>query len=240
MDALVNRVEQHLARAPEDGRGWDVLAPVYLRLGRAAEAEQAYRNAVRLLGSSAARQAGLGEAILAGSGGVVTEKARAAFEAALAAEPAAPGPRFYLALAKEQEGKPEEAAAGWRALLAEAPADAPWRPAVEQALARVGAVAPPPGPDANQVAEAAGMTPADRSAMIEGMVDGLAERLQSDPEDVEGWLKLIRSYTVLGRTGDASAAGEAALRSVTADADRKRVEGLMADLGLQRTGAAAQ
>jgi len=69
---LVARAEAHLAANPEDGRGWDVLAPIYLRLGRADEAVTAYRNAIRLAGASASREAGLGEALSTTAGGVVT------------------------------------------------------------------------------------------------------------------------------------------------------------------------
>lgn len=238
LDSVVAKVEQHLAASPEDGRGWDVLAPIYLRLGRAEEAQRAYGQAIRLLGSNAARQSGLGEAILAGEGGIVTAAARAAFEAANAAAPGAPGPRFYLALAEEQEGKTEAAAAGWRALLAEAPADAPWRAPVEQALARVSRVEGLPGPSAPDLAAAEQIAPADRAAMIEGMVDGLAERLQAEPDDVEGWLRLIRSYVVLGRPNDASAAAKAALEGVGAPGERQLVEALIAELALPTSEAA--
>ena len=41
------------------------------------------------------------------------------------------------------------------------------------------------------------MSEDDRKAMINSMVAGLAEKLKSEPENVEGWLRLIRSYTVL-------------------------------------------
>lgn len=235
IEALVAKVEDHLARAPEDGAGWDVIAPVYLRLGRADEAAGAYRNAIRLLGSSAARQSGLGEAVFAAERGIVTAEARAAFEAANQADPTAPGPRFFLALAQEQEGDHDAAAKAWRALLAEASPDAPWRAAVEQALAREDAAA-------GTTAAAAADRPleAEQAAMIEGMVDGLAKRLKSEPDDVEGWLRLIRSYVVLGRSEEAAAAASEALEGVREEASRKRVEALIADLGVTPRGAGPQ
>jgi cytochrome c-type biogenesis protein CcmH len=220
-----------LAATPDDAAGWDVIAPVYLRLGRFADAERAYRNAIRLAGPSGSRHTGLGEAILASQGGVVTAEARAAFQAANEADPRAPAPRFFLALAAEQEGNSEAAAQGWQALLAETPETAPWRQAVIDGLARVGAP-PAPGPDAGQVAAAQAMAPGDRTAMIEGMVSGLAERLKTQPDDVEGWLRLIRSYSVLGRPDDAVNAVRAALRGVRATGERERVAALVSDLGL--------
>jgi cytochrome c-type biogenesis protein CcmH len=237
VDALVARVEAHLTAAPDDGRGWEVIAPVYLETGRADDSVRAYQNAIRLLGSNATRQAGLGEAIVAAEGGIVTADARTAFEAANAADPTAPGPRFYLALAAQQEGDLGAAAEGWRALLAESQADAPWRASVEQALA---SIEQPDGPSAEQMAAAEDLSPADRTAMIEGMVEGLAERLQREPNDVEGWLRLIRSYVVLDRPTDAAEAARAALAGINAREERARVEALIAELGVTPTGASVQ
>jgi cytochrome c-type biogenesis protein CcmH len=238
IETLIAKVEEHLAKAPEDGAGWEVLAPVYLRLGRPADAERAYRNAIRLNGSSAARQTGLGEAIVAGQGGVVTAEAQVAFEAAQAADAAAPGPRFFLALAAEQQGDKAKAAEGWQALLADTPADAPWRPAVQEALARVAPEAPAgsPGPSAEQVTAAAQIDATARNAMIAGMVDGLATGLQARPDDVEGWLRLIRSYSVLERPVDAARAVKTALASVQAPDARARIEALTTELGLPAGG----
>jgi cytochrome c-type biogenesis protein CcmH len=233
VELLIARAEEHLARDPEDGRGWEAIAPVYMLLGRPVDAATAYRNVIRLLGSNTARQTALGEAILTVQGGVVTAEARSAFEAANAADPASPAPRFYLALAAEQEGDLEAAADGWRALLAEASADAPWRDAVEEALARVSKDEPPPGPTAGEVAAAEAMTPDDQAEMIEAMVGGLAERLKREPDDADGWIRLIRSYVVLGRADEAAAAARAALAGITRSDERGRVEALIADLGLE-------
>lgn len=249
---MIRKVEEHLALRPEDGRGWEVIAPVYLRLGRLREAEQAFRNAIRLLGSTAPRQIGLGEAILASQGGIVTAEARGAFEAASALDPAAPIPRFYLALAVEQEGRAEEAADMWRKLLAETPIDAAWRPAVEKALARVAPGKAQPGeaqpvearpgetkigPSEEEIAAAQDMPAGHRAAMIESMVSQLAARLEDEPNNVDGWLRLIRSYVVLGRTDAAAAAARSALDGIN-PADRGKVEALIADLGVTPAEAA--
>jgi cytochrome c-type biogenesis protein CcmH len=240
IETLIAKVEAHLAESPEDGRGWDVIAPVYLRLGRADDAANAYRNAIRILGSNAARQSGLGEAILTAEGGVVTEEARNAFEAAHALDPKAPGPRYFIALAAEQEGKHEEAVAELRALLAEAPSDAPWRGALEQALASADPSARPPGPTSTDVAAAANMSDSDKNAMIGGMVARLAARLKEEPNDVEGWLQLIRSYVVLGKSDAAAEAARAALAGVQDAGARGRVEALIADLGVKPAEAGTQ
>lgn len=207
IDELVARAEAHLAANPDDGRGWDVLAPIYLRMGRAEDAVAAYTRALRLQGDSAGRQAGLGEAVVSAAGGVVSVEAQQAFERALALEPGQPKARFYLAMGLAQDGKSDEAAAGWHSMVADLPADSPWRRAAEQALSEVSAAtAEPagPGPSKDEVAAAAAMSDADRRQMIETMVAGLDEKLRANPKDAEGWRRLVRSYMVLGRRDDAS------------------------------------
>jgi hypothetical protein len=75
-----------------------------------------------------------------------------------------------------------------------------------------------PGPDGDDIAAAQDMAPADRAAMIQGMVGRLAERLQSEGGTVDEWLRLISSYGVMGRQEEASAAYEAARRDLAGDA----------------------
>ncbi len=72
------------------------------------------------------------------------------------------------------------------------------------------------GPSDEQIAAAAEMSESDRNAMVRGMVDGLAGRLEAQPDDLEGWLMLIRSYAVLQ---DAEAAHEAVRKAKLAFAD---------------------
>jgi len=105
MNLLIARAERHLAENPNDGAGWDVLAPIYFKTMRLGDAELAYRNAIRILGSSPERLTGLGETLVAGNDGIVIEAARDAFAAAERLKSGNPRARFYLALALEQAGK---------------------------------------------------------------------------------------------------------------------------------------
>jgi cytochrome c-type biogenesis protein CcmH len=203
IEELVARAEGHLAANPEDGRGWDVLAPIYYRMGRYNDAVVAYRSAIRLQGSSVTRELGLGEAIAANAGGTITTEAQAALERALVLEPQNPQAQFMLATAMAQEGKSAEASHAWRSMLAGLPADSPWRGAVEQSLARLGEQPAIPGPSADDVDAAALMSDKDRAQMIEDMVAGLDQRLRENPQDAEGWQRLVQSYVVLGRLEDA-------------------------------------
>jgi len=255
--ALVSQVEAHLAHNPQDGRGWEVLAPVYMRLGRFDEAVTARRHALRLLGATGAREADLGEALVAESDGVVTEDAKGSFERALALDPTHVKARFFVGLAAEQDGKRDEAAAIWRDLIAKAPAGAPWVDFVQGSLARLegndaapsavarapSAPAPPrpgtaaqaaPGPSEQDMAAAAELTPQQRGDMIRGMVDRLAERLKRDGTDIDGWLRLVRAYAVLGDRDKARAAASDARRALGSEPDKLRqIDELVKGLGLE-------
>jgi cytochrome c-type biogenesis protein CcmH len=210
---LVAKVEARLREHPEDSQGWDVIAPVYLKLGRFRDAANAYSTAARLGGETVRRLAGFAEASVLAADGIVGEEARLAYEKIGKLESGRPEPRFWLAMAKEQDGKLDAALADYQGLLSDAPADAPWRAAVESRIAEVakrlsgpGASADPRGPTAADVAAAAKLAPGDQARMIAQMVDGLAERLNRDGRDLAGWLRLVNAYMVLDRKDDARAA----------------------------------
>jgi cytochrome c-type biogenesis protein CcmH len=232
LENLLAQVEAHLEKNPTDGRGWNVLAPVLARLGRYDEAVRAFRNSITYNGDSAERRSDLGEALLGAAGGVVTSEAKAEFERAVALSADDPKANYFLGLAAEQDGRNADAAAIWRGMLAKAPADAPWRPAVQAALVRVGGPAAPKLPD-GAMAAAKEMNEADRGAMIRGMVDRLATRLKQNGDDVEGWLRLVRAYMVMGDRDKAASAVTDARQAVANNAERLRQlnEGLK-NLGL--------
>jgi cytochrome c-type biogenesis protein CcmH len=232
---LVSQVEQHLARNPADGAGWELIAPVYMRLGRFGDAVEARRKALTLNGASAVREADLGEALAAEASGVVTAEAKLAFERALAHDAREAKARYFLGLAEEQDGKSDQAASIWRTLLAEAPADAPWAAFVREALERVsGAPAPAAGPSASDLAAATNMTDEERREMVRGMVARLADRLHGNGADVEGWLRLMRAYVVLGDRDKAKGAADDAKRALVDRPDElERVDELIKVLDLK-------
>ena len=236
--ALVSQVEAHLEREPNDARGYEVLAPVYLRLGRFADAVAARRKLLVLSGETSDRQADLGEALTAASNGIVTDEAKIAFERAVALDANAIRAQFYLGLAAEQDGDKPKAATIWRGMLEKAPPDAPWAATVRESLARVGgsppAVAKAPGPSADDVAAANAMSEKDRGDMIRGMVARLADRLKQNGNDIEGWQRLVRAYMVLGDRDKALAAATDAKRALAGDPDKlRRIEDMIKDLGLE-------
>ncbi len=233
---LVSKVEAHLAQNPNDARGYEVLAPVYLRLGRFADAVNARRKLLALSGDSAERQSDLGEALTAAANGVVTEEANIAFERATQLDPAEPKATFFIGLAAEQHGDRAGAAAIWRGMIEKAPADASWLPTVQEALGRVTgtpSAAGRGGPSADDVAAASSMSEKDRGQMIREMVARLADRLKKNGSDVEGWQQLLRAYVVLGDRGEAQKAAADAKRALASDPEKlNRIESVIKALGL--------
>ncbi|WP_295559258.1 c-type cytochrome biogenesis protein CcmI [uncultured Hyphomicrobium sp.] len=225
---LIARVEERLREHPEDGKGWDVIAPVYLRLQRFGDAAHAFAEANRLEGESVRRLLGFAEATLLAEGGVVTEPVRKAALRVLELEPKRIEVRAWIALAKEQDGDLPGAAAEYRDILAKAPADASWRTTVVERLAVVErkikgepvgnapSAAPAETPDA-ATPDVAGMSAAEREAFITGMVDRLAARLKDNGKDLDGWIRLARAYKVMGRENDAEGAVASARQNFAGD-----------------------
>ena len=248
---LVRKVEEHLAANPTDGQGYELLAPVYVRMGRLDDAVRAYAQAIRTLGATAEREAALGETLVLRGDGIVNEDAARAFKAALALEPDMPKARYFLGLAAEQDGRRAEAVAIWTKLVEEAPPGAPWVGVVRAALARAGApvpapvpqmkpAAPPaspglaiPGPNAQDVAAASNLSADQRSAMVQGMVDRLEQRLKASPKDLDGWLRLARAFQVLGDPAKVRGALDQARSAFAGDAEANaRIDAAAKELGV--------
>jgi cytochrome c-type biogenesis protein CcmH len=226
---VLAKVEAHLIADPDDGRGFAVIAPVYLHLGRFDEAAKAYLEALRILGEDASLRADYGEALTAGAGGIVTAEARAAFEKALAAQPDLPKARFYLGLAAEQEGDKSKAIALYQKLIADGPADAAWLGVVRERLAGLGVEAPA----GDAAAAIAALDPQAQQTAIRGMVEGLAAKLAQNGADAQGWLRLIRAYCVLHENDKARQALAEARKATAGDATAARdLDALAQEFGL--------
>ncbi len=217
IDELIARAEARVQNSPDDARGWLVLAPVYIRLGRPKDAVVAYQNIIRLVGSKPEYEAALGEAITIAANGMITAEARKHFETAAKADPGDVKSEFFLAAALGQDGKHKESIAAWQVLLAKSPSDAPWVAPAQKEMQRMQKLAgissmpksgdsQPGSPTKDQIAAVSDMSTRDRNAMVENMVSRLAEKLAQDPSNLKGWLRIIRSYAVLGRKDDATAA----------------------------------
>lgn len=241
---MVAQAEAHLVQNPNDGRGWDVLAPIYFRMGEFLKAQQAYAKAIELEGSTALRHASLGEAIVTTQEGTVTPEARSNFLRALELDPNAARPKFFLALGLGQNGQKEAAIDAFEALARTSPADAPWIRAVQVQIANLKGVETDAikletlpasttvqadtqpsqlgNPTQEDIAAASEMEAGDRMAMIKNMVASLDEKLADEPDNFEGWQRLLQSYIVLGEPDSAAKALERALKAFSSDTDQGR------------------
>jgi cytochrome c-type biogenesis protein CcmH len=234
IEVLLAKTEAHLAANPQDGKGWDVIAPVYLRLGQFDKSAVAFRKTLEINGPAFKSEIGLGEALAGLNNGMIGPDSEAAFRRAAALDPANPQPAIMLATAKAQRGEYVDAKSAFEAILANAPQDAPWRAIVQQSIAGIDVAMSQPGPTGADIDAASQMSAGDRTAMIETMVAGLDEKLKANPADKDGWLRLIRSYTVLGKTDKALEALQRAETGLAANATGlSEIKALAAELGLK-------
>ncbi len=232
IEGMVAQVEAYLERNPQDGRGWEVVAPVYMQLGRYDDAVKARRRALEILGPDAARLGDLGEAMVMAADGIVTAEARSLFERAAALDREDVMAQYYLGLAAKQDGRRDEAEKTWRALLARAPQGAPWIALVQNALARID----------EKTVPATDAASAEHGGSVQEMVERLAQRLKQDGSNLDGWIQLVRSYRVLGQADKATAAAAEAQVALAGDPDKLRrlAESIKAlDTELSENAAAA-
>lgn len=213
------RTEALFARNPENGKLADELSSAYLVAGRFQDAVNTYVEALRLNGDSAPRLVGYGMALAGYNGGTINDDALKSFEKAAKLAPDDFYPRLFIAEASRQAGKPKEAADGLQEFLDRSPKNSPWRPRVEELIEQLREQAATPqqlpssGAKDGNVAENTNAGK-DGSAAMEGvspemigrMVNGLAERLQKQPDDLDGWKMLVHSWLVLKDKEKAKAA----------------------------------
>lgn len=239
------QLRQRLDANPNDMAGWVMLARTERALGDHQNSVQAFARAIELAGAKASADlvADYGEALVFESFGTVSPRATEVFERVLALDPREIKSRFYIAAGRAQAGDYKGAIALWRGLTADAPPDAPWikevrarisdaamkggimpmsvAPERPSAIAGAGssglggAIAGSAGPSAEDVKSAQAMAPEDRTAFIKSMVQRLADRMKENPDDVDGWLRLGRAYTVLGEGPNSKAAFGQAKRRLT-------------------------
>jgi cytochrome c-type biogenesis protein CcmH len=226
---LIGRIEAHLATHPDEGKEYETIAPVYLRLGRFEDGVRARSEALRLLGETPDRLAALAQARIMAAGGVVTREASEAIAKALGLDPKHVKARFLRAMALEQEGKLEDAVAAYKTMLADAPPEAPWRAAVETRLARLA------GPASGEAAAIAGLPQGAQSAVIRQMVEGLAARLKQQGGSAQEWARLVRSYAVLGDSEKAGVALAEARAALPDEASRATLLQVARASGLEAT-----
>ena len=230
---MIARLEARLKDRPNDPAGWRMLGLSFYETGRFAESATAYKRAAQLEPKSAETWSALGEALTMARKNGVPADAQAAFRTALSVDPKDPRARYFLAVAKDLSGNARGAIDDLMAVLKDSKADDPWVADITRIVTgiaqrdkidiagRLAAVSPAPpasgkasaaipGPTRDQMQSASQLPPGQQQAMIDGMVQGLADKLKANPKNPDGWIMLMRSYVQLGRNRDAQAALESA------------------------------
>lgn len=238
LQLLVERAETHLKNNPEDGRGWDVLAPIYFRMGEGEKARDAYSKAIALLGESAQRLSGLGEVEVALAGGLVNDAAKSRFESAALLDSNDGRSQFYLGLSEAQAGNVPQAIEIWQSVALNQTISAEWRSITQRQLAALApsqnnAPALAPAIDQETIDQMRDMSVEDRQIMIEGMVAQLDARLSEQGGSVEEWLRLVRARVVLDQRDAAQNDLNRALSAFKDDAEKaSQIRSLGAELQL--------
>ena len=213
---------------PEDPVGWQELGAALFTSNRFAAAAEAYAKAVEADPESGVLWSSLGEArVMASADDPMPDAAEQAFHRAVELDAGDPRARYFLGVARDLTGDHEGAIGDWLALLADTPPGAPWENDLVRTITQVGAINDiavedriasaagardilpagltdaRPGPTQEQMAAAVSLAPDAQQDMAEGMTARLAARLESEGGSAEDWIMLMRSYSQLGRTGDA-------------------------------------
>jgi len=224
----VQALEAKVEQSPSDAQSWIDLGRAYVDVERAKDAKDAFAKAMALGRKEPDLLRQFAHAAILAEGGRVTTDAQAALQRALSADPSDPTSRFFLALAKAQNQDVEGALADWLTLERQLPPEAPLRLLLSENIdkaarqlgkdpaklpGRAGGSAPS-GPSSEDMAAAEQMTPEQRQAFIESMVERLAAKMKEEPENLEGWIRLANAYGVLEKREEARAAwAEAAKRA---------------------------
>lgn len=210
IEELVAVAEKRLASNPDDTNGWKVIAPVYMRMGRFDDAINAYENVLRVEGESPEFLLKLADAHIEKNQGQVNETAQQLVSRILELDKENAAARFYTGIIALQSDKPDETMRIWQAMLDEAQGDEEWVPIIQGRIAELKSLentqVPLPALDEETLEAAQDMSTEDRLEMIGQMVSNLSERLQENPNNKQGWQRLITSYMVLNRKEDAQIA----------------------------------
>ena len=243
---LVERLRATVAENPGDIEGQGLLANHEAALGNYPAAHAAKARVIVLKGDAATADdyAQYTDLLVMATEGYVSPEAETAAQEALSRDPDEPVALYYTGLLHAQTGRPDLTFEIWRKLLeASDPTDL-WVPPIMAQIGQLAAVAgvdytPPPltpattGPSAEDMANAAEMTPQERAEMIDGMVARLMDRLAEEGGSSREWAQLIGALAIQGNTDRARLILEEA-QSVFADSpsDLAVLNAAAADAGL--------
>ena len=234
IQGMVERLAKRLRNQPGDLDGWRLLGRSLATMGQYDEAAKALGRAIELSEKDAELLVALGDVLTKGAGGIITPEALVAFTKARGLAPQNLPVQYFLGLADLQAGRLKNSFDAWLGLYGKLSPDSENRQALGEQIRRVAqqlgidaeehlassaqSMTPSarvlsqsgnkisPGPDRAAIAEAAKMSPSDRQEFIRSMVQRLADRLEDQPDDFDGWMRLGRAYGVLRKNTEAAKA----------------------------------
>ncbi|MEP3347694.1 MAG: c-type cytochrome biogenesis protein CcmI [Litoreibacter sp.] len=224
LQKLTTQLRLKLESEPDGGetRGWQLLATTYGNMGRYADAAYAYSRIVEREDATSSTWSQYAEALITAENGLVTKPALDAIDRAVQMDPSNPAGTYYRAVAMAQDGRGQEARQALLDRVAQEATPAPWMPFFMEEVNRLGGLLgfepaslpdfpdAPRGPSVEDVDAAAEMTEEERQEFVRTMVSNLAQRMEEEPDNLEGWLQLARAYGVLGELDNARSAFESA------------------------------
>ncbi|MEE2999568.1 MAG: c-type cytochrome biogenesis protein CcmI [Pseudomonadota bacterium] len=222
MNSLVKRLKERLDKNPNQLKGWILLGQSLVSLKRFYEASNAFKRAIDIAPNRADLAASAAETRFMAKGGKFDQEVRDYFKMAQRLNPEEHKALYFLGLDSYMAKKHASAIQYWVDLISISPVGAPWMDSVRERLldaAKAGNLkiseftprlkATPKGsnelkperdaaPTQEDIKNAGEMSEEEREIFILSMVEQLANRLKSEPNDLNGWRKLARAYRVLG------------------------------------------
>lgn len=215
---LVEGLAQKLQANPDDLRGWSLLARSYKITGRMDDAIKAYGKVGTLMETDPDVMADYADLLAMQSGDGLQGRPIALVRRALQINPRHPPSLMLAAVHAFREGKYQEAIRGWETLLTLVDPQSPDAQELGGYIAQARQKAGLPEASGRPTTQAAAPGQPDNAQILQ-MVERLATRLKDNPEDVEGWARLARSYKVLGRLDESASAYEKAAAVVNRTPD---------------------
>ena len=230
MDSLVKKLRERLDQNPNQLKGWILLGQSLVSLKRFNAASNAFKQALKIAPNRAEIAASAAETRFMAKDGKFDQEVRDYFKMAQRLNPEEHKALYYLGLDSYMAKNHASAIQYWVDLISISPVGASWMDNVRERLidaAKAGNLkisdftpslkstskdskklkqGRDAAPTQEDIRNAGEMSEKDRGIFIRSMVEKLANRLKSEPNDLNGWQKLARAYRVLGEKKKAAIA----------------------------------
>ena len=210
-------IQSHLADNPADEEGWRLLAQTAMAVGDPSLAAGAYSELAEITDDTITARLSQVQAMMLMTDRRITPAVGLVLEKVRAENPSHPALDYYRGITALQNGNEAAAEEIWTALLDRSPDTAWYVPQLRRELARMqmpvgrgvgvgtgnGALAPQL--DRETMAAAADMSADEQRAMVESMLQRLETRLENEPTDSAGWLRLAEARLRLDQPREAKA-----------------------------------